>query len=126
MTPIFVAWRPDDNMFKVTIPYVRRTTVDPTDYGYAADDPDPMRIEVPADFLTDFASVPRLLWPIFQPIGRYAGAALVHDFLYARSVKGRPWADAVFLDLMKQDGVGWITRHILWASVRVFGRGFWS
>lgn len=126
LVPIYVAWRPDDGLWKLTIPYVRRTTVEPSRYGYASEQDDPTLIQVPIDFLTDFATVPRLLWPLLPPIGRYAGAALIHDFLYAKSIKGRSWADAVFLDLMKQDGVGWLTRHVLWASVRVFGRGFWA
>ncbi|MCO6401333.1 MAG: DUF1353 domain-containing protein [Verrucomicrobia bacterium] len=38
-------------------------------------------LEVPAGFLTDFASVPRILWPII-PIadGVYDPAAVVHDY----------------------------------------------
>jgi hypothetical protein len=34
---------------------------------------------VPAGFETDGASVPRLLWWLFNPMGRYAKAAVLHD-----------------------------------------------
>ena len=37
-------------------------------------------INVPEGFLTDFASVPRLLWSIAPPSGEYDPAACVHDF----------------------------------------------
>jgi hypothetical protein len=39
-------------------------------------------IEVPAGFETDFASIPRMLWAIIPPRGRYNRPAIIHDFLY--------------------------------------------
>lgn len=33
-------------------------------------------ITVPAKFMTDFASVPRLFWTVFPPWGRYGNAPL--------------------------------------------------
>jgi hypothetical protein len=39
-------------------------------------------ILIPAGYVTDFASVPMLLWSFFPPIGKYNRAALVHDYLY--------------------------------------------
>lgn len=38
-------------------------------------------IHIPAGYLTDGASVPRLLWSIIPPWGRYGQAVVVHDFL---------------------------------------------
>ena len=38
-------------------------------------------ISIPAGYLTDGASVPRVLWSIVPPWGRYGQAAIVHDFL---------------------------------------------
>ena len=29
------------------------------------------KITIPAGFITDFASVPRILWPLFPPFGKY-------------------------------------------------------
>lgn len=43
---------------------------------------DGWRIRVPAGFLTDFASIPRLLWALIPPRGKYNRAAIIHDFLY--------------------------------------------
>jgi hypothetical protein len=39
-------------------------------------------ITIPAGFVTDFASIPRFLWSIYPPTGRYQEAAVVHDWLY--------------------------------------------
>jgi len=43
---------------------------------------DGWRITVPAGFVTDFASIPRLLYVLIPPRGRYNRPAIVHDFLY--------------------------------------------
>lgn len=45
----------------------------PTEYG---------NIVVPEGFITDFASIPRFLWSIYPPTGRYQEAAVIHDWLY--------------------------------------------
>lgn len=78
-------------------------------------------IEVPAGFLTDFASVPRLLWWLFPTWGRYGNAAVIHDFCYWEQTLSRRRADQVFLEAMKVLGVGWGTRGALYAGVRLFG-----
>ena len=46
------------------------------------DAPDSEVVNVPAQFRTDFASVPRPFWTIISPWGRHGRAAIVHDFLY--------------------------------------------
>ena len=46
------------------------------------------KVTVPAGFVTDLASVPRLLWAIVPRDGLHNGAAVVHDFLYQH--RGRP------------------------------------
>ena len=38
-------------------------------------------VYVPAGYLTDGASVPRLLWPLIPPWGAYGQAAVVHDIV---------------------------------------------
>ena len=56
-------------------------------------------ITVPFGFVTDFASVPRLLWSLFPPIGRYGYAAVFHDFVYwEQDAITRKEADRVFRD----------------------------
>jgi len=128
LTPplIFVAYVPEAGLFRLTAPYQRRTAVDPHSYGYLPQGLDTYAIVVPAGFQTDFASVPRLLVGIFPKVGKYAGAAVIHDYLYVTQCKGRKWADAVFYELMREDGVGWVTRWTLFLAARTFGREFWK
>jgi hypothetical protein len=85
-------------------------------------------IKVPVGFVTDFATIPRILWPIFPPAGKYAKAAVVHDYL--TSIKGhlpggksysKKQVDGIFLEAMGVLGVNIITRHIIWKAVSLFG-----
>ncbi len=79
-------------------------------------------IHIPAGFLTDFASVPRLFWNILPPNGPYGKAAVVHDYLYrTKGVATKAEADAVFLEAMKALGVGWFTRYSMYRAVVAFG-----
>ncbi len=78
-------------------------------------------IEVPAGTMTDFASTPRLLWPIFPPFGRYNRAAVIHDYLYRNGLATRARADAIFLEAMKATGVATWRRVFMYLAVRAFG-----
>lgn len=46
-------------------------------------------IVVPIGFVTDFASIPRFLWSIYPPTGRYQRAAVLHDWLYVSHYANR-------------------------------------
>jgi hypothetical protein len=85
-------------------------------------------ITVPAGFVTDFASVPWGLWNLFPPLGRWARAAIVHDFLYeTRGLFGRysrSRCDDIFREAMAVVGVGKVQRNLMWAAVRVGGPRF--
>ncbi|MEW6489986.1 MAG: DUF1353 domain-containing protein [Thermodesulfobacteriota bacterium] len=77
---------------------------------------------VPAFFRTDFASVPRLFWTLVgHPAGRYAAAAVLHDWLYDTAVVSRARADALFLEGMGVLGVRRSQRWALYLGVRVGG-----
>jgi hypothetical protein len=78
---------------------------------------------VPAGTVTDLASVPRLLWAIFPPHGRYAKAAIVHDYLYAQAIGTKAEADSIFNEAMAVLGVPKWRRRAMYAAVRWFGRG---
>ena len=81
-------------------------------------------ITIPATFVTDFASVPRILWRIAPPAtGKHIRAALVHDWLYRTPGVNvtRAQADGIFLAIMEMDGVAWATRQALYMGVRVGG-----
>lgn len=78
---------------------------------------------VPAGFRTDGATVPRVFWNIFSPIGGYLGAAVVHDFLYSPHNRRftRAECDRLFLEAMFNLGVGWFTRGLIFRAVRLGG-----
>lgn len=80
-------------------------------------------IRVPAGFVTDFASIPRLFWTIVSPVGQHGKAAVVHDFLY-RQTSGfsKVLADAIFFEAMELLGVPWYRRWAMYLAVRFFGR----
>jgi hypothetical protein len=78
---------------------------------------------VPAGFVTDFASVPRL--PVAFLLAGNCGheAAVVHDWLYTTHDTDRPTADAVFREAVQAGGdPGW-RAWLMWAGVRIGGAG---
>lgn len=78
---------------------------------------------VPAGFVTDCASVPRVFWVLFPPWGRYSRAAVLHDYLYRTPNKAqRKEADRLFRYVMKQSGVKMSVRNIFYVGVRGGGR----
>ena len=85
--------------------------------------PSPNVIAVPAGTVTDLASVPRPLWVIFPPHGKWAKAAIIHDYLYANGIGTKEFADKVFLEAMEILGVPKTKRTLMYWAVRLFGRG---
>lgn len=81
----------------------------------------PLTVVVPKGFVTDFASTPRVLWPLVPPTGRYTRAAVVHDYLYRSGVTSRVLADAVFLEAMGVLEAKRWRRWLMYLSVRAFG-----
>jgi len=80
-------------------------------------------ITVPSGFVTDGASVPRIFWNIFSPFGSYFRAAVIHDYLYSplNAKFNRKQSDGIFLDGMRELGVGWLKRKMIYRAVRMFG-----
>jgi hypothetical protein len=82
---------------------------------------------IPEGFISDFASVPRFFWRILPPWGRYAPAAVAHDYLYANGlICSRKEADLIFLKLMENLGVSWWKRKTMYQAVRMFGGNAWN
>lgn len=83
-------------------------------------------IGIPAGFVTDFASVPRI--PVaFWLTGDCAHEpAVVHDYLYATCEVPRDMADAVLLEAMEVVGVPAWRRWVIYAGVRVGGWQFYG
>lgn len=79
---------------------------------------------VPAGYVTDFASIPRVGRWLIPPFGRHAIAAVVHDWLYSIGEPGRRGeADDIFRDALDELGVDMARRNIMHAAVRSFGAG---
>jgi hypothetical protein len=77
---------------------------------------------VPAEFETDFASVPRAFTWLIPRYGRYTKAAILHDWLSQRAVAGEfAWVDAdgIFRRTMRELGVPLLRRWLMWAAVRL-------
>ena len=81
-------------------------------------------IWVPAGYVTDFASIPRVGRWMIPPFGRHAIAAVVHDWLYSVGEPGqRGYADEVFSEALKELGVDPVRRGVMHAAVTGFGSG---
>jgi len=83
------------------------------------------KINVPEGFVTDFASVPRILWGVFPRWGKYGNAAVIHDYLYWQQKYSRKRADDIFLEAMEVLSVGWFQKYSLYYAVRIFGWFAW-
>jgi len=86
---------------------------------------DDATFEIPAGFVTDFASVPRAFWRIVPPWGRYFPAAIVHDYLYSIHDRPKEAADKIFLLIMEALKIPAWRRHIMYRAVRWFGGRAW-
>lgn len=73
---------------------------------------------------TDFASVPRMFWWLVPRYGRYTEAAVLHDFLCDQARRGnfnRCDADGIFRRTLREFGVSYVRRRMMWAAVRWAG-----
>lgn len=90
--------------------------------GYLGSDE---RIIVPAGFITDFASVPKLFWPIIDPIGKHGKAAVIHDYCYYTACYQRIRSDQIFLEGMEVLNVEEWKRQAMFHAVVCFGWWAW-
>lgn len=80
---------------------------------------------VPAGFVTDFASIPRVARILITGHGKDRWAAVVHDYLY--SIKhDRKEADSVFLEALECSGVNLLKRRTMYRAVRTGGWMFYA
>ena len=78
--------------------------------------------EVCTDFATDLVSVPGVVAWFIPRAGRYARAAVLHDYLWRypeRTSVDRRQADYRFRLQMQRDGVSLLRRWVMWAAVRM-------
>jgi hypothetical protein len=77
----------------------------------------PDLIIVPAGFVTDLASIPRIFQSLIPKIGKHALPAIVHDYLCRLDGFDRRLADRIFLEAMKERGVNRIRRRLMYWAV---------
>lgn len=98
-------------------------------------------ITVPAGFVTDLASIPRLVWSFYPPDGPWVKAAIIHDFLYDTQGTGiwhnhrgntriapytRAESDAVLKEGMADRAIGAWEQFVIWCAVRIGGGLGWA
>lgn len=81
--------------------------------------------EVHIGFSTDFASVPRFVWPIISPYELGVGC-IPHDYGYATHDGDKDFWDSVFLICMEKDGIPLWKRQAAYYSVSWFGQHAWD
>jgi hypothetical protein len=78
---------------------------------------------VPMGQCTDFASVPRVFAWFIPSYGRYTMPAILHDYLWRTGVpEGMlkwPDADAILRRALRECGVSFLRRWIMWSAVRL-------
>jgi hypothetical protein len=87
---------------------------------------DGFEIAVPVGFWTDFASVPRFIWPIISPydLGR---APVLHDFMYFIGYhRDKGYADEAFREGMIAEGVVVWKRVAAYLAVSWFAGRVWD
>ena len=77
---------------------------------------------VPHGFVHDRAGVPSVLWSLAS----YTRAAVVHDWLYWAQPCSRLQADNLLMIAMKEAGVPWMQRQLIYRAVRLQGPAIWK
>ncbi len=83
-------------------------------------------VAVPAGFVTDLASIPRVFWSLLPTDGAYTFPAIVHDYLYWTQKHSRETADNVFRYGMDDMKVSSAIGLAIYTAVRAGGGSAWS
>lgn len=83
-------------------------------------------ITIPAGFITDLASIPRIFHSLIPVNGKHRQAAVVHDYLYVIQDRPREQVDAIFLEAMEVAGVRFTQRWAMYLAVRAGGGFPWA
>lgn len=83
-------------------------------------------VTVPAGFVTDLASIPRIFWSRLPTDGVYTFPAIVHDYMYWTQTHPRDVADEVFRQGMDDMKVPAVDAWAIHAAVRLGGGSAWD
>lgn len=73
---------------------------------------------IPAGYVTDFATVPRIAVWLIPRFGAYTKAAILHDFLLTDTDVSSVDADNLFRRALRELGVPPVRRTLMWVGVR--------
>jgi len=85
-----------------------------------------LRIEVPAGFVTDLASIPRELRGMFDVNGPARRPGVLHDFLYCARHISRLEADELLYRALVAEGMSEFTAKFYFFGVRAGGQVHWD
>jgi hypothetical protein len=83
-------------------------------------------ITIPAGFVSDYASVPRVLWIWLPPHGQYSKAAVIHDHLYWTQECTKQQADNLLMIAMKESDVNGMDKWVIYNGVDWGGQSSWD
>jgi hypothetical protein len=84
------------------------------------------QVDVPAGFITDFASVPRIFWSVLPRDGKYLYPAIVHDYMYWTQSGERETADETLREGMEEFKVDFVSTNAVYWGVRAAGWLSWA
>lgn len=86
-------------------------------------------IQIPQGFSTNFASIPKIFRGLISNVGKYNEQFLLHDFLYSKLSQEsftRKDADDILLEKLKEFGMNFVERNLVYSSVRLFAEKHWE
>jgi hypothetical protein len=109
LTPLQGEWLEDDVQFKLIAPLIYQSDIAGQTFI------------IPAGFVTDFASVPRvpILYGLFGDRAHHE--SVPHDFIYQTHITTKALADKVFLEAMKARGKSRFVRFGMYWGVVLGG-----
>lgn len=85
-------------------------------------------VEIPTDFDTDLASIPRWLWEFIAPSrSDFIPASVLHDYLYTcNNGYKREEIDEIFYQSLISSGVSKMNAYEMYIAVRLFGNNHFN
>lgn len=89
---------------------------------------DDIKITVKKGYKTDGASIPRAFYTIVgcPLMGLYVGSAIIHDALYDSQLLSKEESDALFLQMLADNGVSKLKQKLMYWAVKYLGNSYWK
>ena len=96
------------------------------EFSYYLKDNEDEIITVPKGYITDFASVPKILRLVAKNHELFNKASILHDFLYETQEYSKEEADIIYKDAMEVFGVTEGRANLYYLVVKFFGHSSWE